>query len=110
MKKTSFHKGMTAQHEIFHGVETGEELNVLKSPRDTQLCDMIRLLPLDFLPIEGYSAPVRTIDPIDAIKKSRFARTIGPYDGKNVAFMDLEIDIYEGFQTSKRNGEVFNLE
>ncbi len=110
MKETAFHKSMATQHEVFHGVQPGKKLNILKGPGNAHLCDVIRFFPLEFLSLKKNQALVWTVEAVDTIKEGCFARSIGSYDGKNGAFMDLEVDIYEGFQSSKGNGEVLNLE
>src|SRR3989440_7103633 len=95
------HPRMLTDPHVVEGGHVGEEPDLLKGPSDAQVGDPVGLEPGDVLALEDHRSRRRGIDAGDRVEERGFAGAVGPDQGEDLAFADLEGGLVDGRQPTE---------
>src|SRR5687768_3074282 len=90
-------------HYVFQHRHTGEQPNILKSPRDTAPRNLIRTQAVDTLAFEMDLAGSRLVNAGQQIENRCLASAVRSDEAIDLAALDLHVQLVDGHQTAEAN-------
>src|SRR5581483_475071 len=104
------HPAVHAHHHVLDRGHAREEANVLKGAADAQRGDLVGPASLHRDPAEQDRALFRDVDAGEHVEEGGLARSVRPDDGRDVSFLEDEIDRVQGGEAAEALADPARLE